>query len=130
MQFYLLHTVMLITFVALLFPMAGLMLWPVKSEHDEMPEYLLPTAIIGCVIASFLVGMVGIGGGTIAGFFGLVGWLSDISAVPWALRIPLVAGILPGSLLGIYANRMMLISIAKGFAVPMLVLAVQQLIEK
>ena len=155
-QFYLPHMVMLVTFIALLFIIAGMMLWPVKGGHDEIPDYPLTTAIIGCVTAGFLAGMVGIGGGTIlvpfmiavlkiptrpaittglalvllAGFFGLLGRLSNFSAVPWTLGIPLVAGILPGSLLGTYANRVTPTPILrKSFAVLMLVLATQQLLK-
>jgi len=100
-----------------------------------------------------LAGMVGIGGGTIlvpfmivflriptrpaistglalvmlAGLFGLIGRLGHSSSVPWTLGIPLVLGILPGSLLGTYTNKRMPTAVLrKGFAVMILALAVQQ----
>jgi uncharacterized membrane protein YfcA len=155
-QFHLPHNVILMIFVGLLFLIATLMLWPVKGEHKEIPEYSITKTIIGCLTGGFLAGMVGIGGGTIlvpfmivflkiptrpaittglalvmlAGFFGLMGRLSNASAVPWTLGIPLVLGILPGSLLGTYtSHRMPTAVLRKSFAMVILALAVQQVIS-
>ncbi len=155
-QFYLPHNVVLIIFIALLFLIAGLMLWPIKSEDHEMPKLPIAKTIIGCVTGGFLAGVAGIGGGTIlvpfmivflgvptrpaittglalvmlAGFFGLMGRLSNAHAIPWTLGIPLVLGILPGSLLGTYANKRTPTPILrKSFAMLMLVLAVQQVVK-
>ncbi|MDA8100942.1 MAG: sulfite exporter TauE/SafE family protein [Nitrospiraceae bacterium] len=152
-QFYLPHTVILATFIGLLFLIGGLMIWPIKNENTEIPDYSLTKTIIGCVTGGFLAGMVGIGGGTIlvpfmivflriptrpaistglalvmlAGFFGLLGRLGHASSVPWSLGIPLVLGILPGSLLGTYTNKRMPTAVLrKSFAVVILGLAVQQ----
>ena len=108
-QFYLPHNVILVTFVVLLFFISFSMLWPIKNENKEMPEYSVKKTVIGCVTGGFLAGIVGIGGGTmlvpfmivflriptrpaittglalvmLAGFFGLIGRLSQCSAVPW-----------------------------------------------
>jgi uncharacterized membrane protein YfcA len=155
-QFYLPHNVILITFVALLFLIGGLMIWPIKNENTEMPDYSLMKAVFGCVTGGFLAGMVGIGGGTIlvpfmivflgiptrpaistglalvmlAGLFGLIGRLGHASSVPWTLGIPLVLGILPGSLLGTYTNKRMPTAVLrKSFAVLILVLAIQQVVN-
>jgi uncharacterized membrane protein YfcA len=155
-QFYLPHTVILTMFIGLLFLIATLMLWPIKSEHTEVPQYPLNRAVVGCFIGGFLAGTVGIGGGTIlvpfmivflkiptrlaiatglalvmlAGLFGLVGRMAHASSVPWTLGIPLVLGILPGSLLGTYTNRRMPTAVLrKSFAMMILVLAVQQVIS-
>ena len=155
-QFYIPHQVILITFLALLFLIATLMLWPIKSELAEMPDFPLPTTIIGCVIGGFLAGMVGIGGGTIlvpfmivflkiptrkaittglalvalAGFFGLIGRLTYFHIIPWMLGIPLVVGIFPGSWLGTQVNRHAPTPILrKVFAVIILILAVQQVVK-
>ena len=155
-QFYMPHTVILVTFIALLFLIATLMLWPIKSEREEMPDYSLIKTSIGCVTGGFLAGMVGIGGGTIlvpfmivflgiptrkafttglalvmlAGFFGLVGRLSQAHLIPWLSGIPLLAGIYPGSGLGTLVNRRSPAGILrKVFAVIILVLAVQQVIK-
>ncbi len=155
-QFYVPHNVILMIFIALLFLIATMMLWPIKSENTEIPDYPLSRAIIGCLTGGFLAGMVGIGGGTIlvpfmivflriptrpaittglalvmlAGFFGLMGRLSNVHAVPWSLGIPLVAGILPGSWLGTYANKRTPTAILrKSFAMLILMLAVQQVIK-
>ena len=121
-----------------------------------MPEYSLTKAVLGCVTGGFLAGMVGIGGGTIlvpfmivflriptrkaittglalvmlAGLFGLIGRLCNASSVPWTLGIPLVLGILPGSLLGTYTNKRMPTAVLrKSFAVMILMLAVQQVVS-
>ncbi len=155
-QFYLPHNVILIAFIALLFLIATLMLWPVKTEYKEMPEYPIKTAVIGCLLGGFLAGMVGIGGGTIlvpfmivflkiptrpaiatglalvmlAGFFGLMGRLGHASSVNWTLGIPLVLGILPGSLLGTYTSHRTPTGILrKSFAMVILMLAVQQVVS-
>ena len=129
------------------------MLWPIKMSMTEMPEYSLTKAILGCLTGGFLAGMVGIGGGTIlvpfmivflriptrpaittgsgpgdaCGPFRLDRPAGPCSSVPWMLGIPLVLGILPGSLLGTYTNRRMPTAVLrKSFAVLILVLAVQQ----
>ena len=155
-QFYVPRNVILMMFIALLFLIATLMLWPIKSEKAEIPDYPLGIAIVGCVIGGFLAGMVGIGGGTIlvpfmivflkiptrpaittglalvmlAGFFGLIGRLANVHAIPWSFGIPLVAGIMPGSWLGTHANRRTPTTILrKAFAMIILVLAVQQVIK-
>lgn len=61
-QFYLPHNVILTTFVALLFLIGILMIWPLKVEHKEMPEYPISKTVAGCLIGGFLAGIVGIGG--------------------------------------------------------------------
>jgi uncharacterized membrane protein YfcA len=155
-QFYLPQNIILITFVLLLFLVGGLMLWPIKNENTEMPDYSLTQAILGCMTGGFLAGMVGIGGGTIlvpfmivflriptrsaistglalvmlAGFFGLSGRLEHASSVHWILGIPLVLVILPGSLFGTYVNKRMPTAVLrKSFGVLILALAVQQLMR-
>jgi uncharacterized membrane protein YfcA len=155
-QFYLPHNVILTTFVALLFLISFLMLWPLKVEYTEIPEYSITTTAIGCLTGGFLAGLVGIGGGTIlvpfmivflkiptrpaiatglalvmlAGLFGLIGRLGHASSVPWILGIPLIIGILPGSLLGTYTNRRMPTAVLrKSFALMILALAVQQVMS-
>ncbi len=155
-QFYLPQNIILITFILLLFLVGGLMLWPIKNENTEMPRYSLTQAILGCLAGGFLAGMCGIGGGTIlvpfmivflriptrsaistglalvmmAGFFGLSGRLGHASSVHWILGIPLVLGILPGSLFGTYINKRMPTAILrKSFGVLILALAVEQLMS-
>lgn len=155
-QFYLPQNIILTTFIFLLFLVGGLMLWPIKNENTEMPQYSLTQAILGCMTGGFLAGMCGIGGGTIlvpfmivflriptrsaistglalvmlAGFFGLSGRLEHASSVHWILGIPLVLGILPGSLFGTYINKMMPTAILrKSFGVMILILAVEQLMS-
>ncbi len=155
-QFYLSHNVILTTFIALLFLIGTLMIWPIKAEFELIPEYSIRKAVIGCFTGGFLAGMVGIGGGTIlvpfmiiflriptrsaiatglalvmlAGFFGLMGRLDHAYAVPWILGVPLLLGILPGSLLGTYtSHRMKTTVLRKGFAMVILALAVQQVIN-
>lgn len=155
-QFYLPQNVILITFVLLLFLVGSLMLWPIKNENTEMPDYSLTQTILGCMTGGFLAGMCGIGGGTIlvpfmivflriptrsaistglalvmlAGLFGLGGRLGHASSVHWILGIPLVLGILPGSLFGTYINRRMPTAVLrKSFGMLILALAVQQLIR-
>ncbi len=152
-QFYLPHNVIMTTFVTLLFLISFLMLWPLKVEYTEMPEYSITKTAIGCLTGGFLAGTVGIGGGTIlvpfmivflkiptkaaiatglalvmlAGLFGLVGRMGHASSVPWILGIPLLIGILPGSLLGTYTNRRVPAAVLrKGFALLILALAIQQ----
>jgi uncharacterized membrane protein YfcA len=154
-QFYMPHNVILITFIVLLFLISFSMLWPIKNENAEMPEYSVKKTVIGCVIAGFLAGMVGIGGGTLlvpymivflriptrpaittglalvmlAGFFGLIGRLEHASSVPWSLGVPLVLGIVPGSLLGTYTNKRTPTAVLrKGFAMLILMLAIQQVV--
>jgi len=155
-QFYLPHNVILMTLVALLFLIGILMIWPLKVEHEDIPEYSIRKTVTGCLIGGFLAGMVGIGGGTIlvpfmirflkiptrpaittglalvmlAGFFGLIGRLDHASSVHWILGIPLLLGILPGSLLGAYTSRRLSTSVLrKSFAVMILMLAVRTAIS-
>ncbi|MGO9014776.1 MAG: sulfite exporter TauE/SafE family protein [Dissulfurispiraceae bacterium] len=155
-QFYLPHNVILTTFVSLLFLIGTLMIWPLKVEHEDIPEYSITKTVIGCLTGGFLAGIVGIGGGTIlvpfmirflkiptrpaittglalvmlAGFFSLIGRLEHASSVPWMLGIPLLLGILPGSLLGAYtSHRMPTTILRKGFAVMILMLAVRTAIS-
>jgi len=155
-QFYLPHNMILITFITLLFLIGIAMIWPMKVEHKEMPEYSIPKTVMGCLTGGFLAGIVGIGGGTLlvpfmirvlkiptrlaittglalvmlAGFFGLIGRLEHASSVPWMLGIPLLLGILPGSLMGTFTNRRMPVAVLrKSFAVLILALAVQQVIS-
>lgn len=154
-QFYLPQNMILITFILLLFLVGGLMLWPIKNENTEMPEYSLLQAVLGCIAGGFLAGLCGIGGGTIlvpfmivflkiptrsaistglalvmlAGFFGLSGRLEHASSIHWILGIPLVLGILPGSLFGTFVNKRMPTAILrKSFGVLILALAVEQLV--
>src|SRR5208282_2251100 len=142
--------------VGLLFLIGGLMIWPMKVEHEEIPEYSMSKTVVGCLAGGFLAGIVGIGGGTIlvpfmirflkiptrpaittglalvmlAGFFGLIGRMEHASSVPWILGIPLLLGILPGSLLGTYTNRRMPVAVLrKSFAMLILMLALQQVIS-
>ncbi len=153
-QFYLPQNIILMTFILLLFLIGSMMLWPIKNENTEIPQYSLTQAILGCIAGGFLAGMCGIGGGTIlvpfmivflriptraaistglalvmlAGFFGLSGRLEHASSVHWILGIPLVLGILPGSLFGTFVNKRMPTAILrKSFGVLILVLAVEQL---
>ncbi|MDR3569526.1 MAG: sulfite exporter TauE/SafE family protein [Syntrophobacteraceae bacterium] len=155
-QFYLPPNMILTTFILLLFLVGGLMLWPIKNENTEIPRYSLTKAILGCMTGGFLAGMCGIGGGTIlvpfmivflriptksaistglalvmlAGLFGLGGRLGHASSVHWILGIPLVLGILPGSLFGTYINKRMPTAILrKSFGVMILILAVEQLMS-
>ncbi|MGC8491713.1 MAG: sulfite exporter TauE/SafE family protein [Syntrophobacteraceae bacterium] len=154
-QFYLPQNIIMITFILLLFLVGSLMLWPIKNENTEMPQYSLTQAVLGCLAGGFLAGMCGIGGGTIlvpfmivflriptraaistglalvmlAGFFGLSGRLEHASSIHWILGIPLVLGILPGSLFGTFVNRRMPTAILrKSFGVLILALAVEQLV--
>src|SRR5208282_5445079 len=142
--------------VGLLFLIGGLMIWPMKVEHKEIPEYSTSKTVIGCLTGGFLAGIVGIGGGTLlvpfmirflkiptrpaittglalvmlAGFFSLIGRLEHASSVPWMLGIPLLLGILPGSLLGAYTSRRMSTAVLrKGFAAMILMLAVRTAIS-